>query len=187
MQSNKQRQIFEVAANLISIDGYKGTSLQKIADKVGLHKSTLFHYIRNKRDLLVYIFEQSTSHVNTNLKMICNSKESKPEEKLKAAVENHLNSIIEDISGLNIYLNELKILPRKYRKVYMRKRKNYEILFKNIVNETKRKGYFKGLDSKIVTFAILGMLNSIPRWYKANGPLTIKEVSDILFKMIIKK
>jgi AcrR family transcriptional regulator len=187
MQANKQKKILAAAADLISTEGYKGTSLQKIADKVGLHKSTLFHYIRSKKDLLVYILEQSTNIVYSNLIKISNSKESEPEEKLRAAFENHLSSIVEDISGFNIFLNELKILPPKYRKVYMQKRKNYEKYFKQIVAETKGKGYFKGLNSKIVTFGILGMLNSIPRWYKAGGPLTIKEVSDILFKMIVKK
>jgi hypothetical protein len=51
----------------------------------------------------------------------------------------------------------------------------------------KDRGYFEGLDAKIVTFGILGMLNSIPRWYRPEGRLTIKEVSDILFKIIVKK
>jgi hypothetical protein len=81
----------------------------------------------------------------------------------------------------------MKMLPAKYRKIYTQKRRNYEKYFETIVAEMKGRGYFEGLDEKIVTFGILGMLNSIPRWYRPEGELTIKEVSDILFKMIVKK
>jgi AcrR family transcriptional regulator len=187
MRDNKQEQISEIASELISTEGYKGTSLQKIADKVGVHKSTLFHYIRSKKDLLVYILEQSGNTLAANMERLSSLEELEPEEKLRVAFEYHLSSVIEDISGLNIYLNEMKMLPAKYRKIYTQKRRNYEKYFETIVAEMKGRGYFEGLDAKIVTFGILGMLNSIPRWYRPEGELTIKEVSDILFKMIVKK
>jgi len=187
MRENKQGQISVIASELISTEGYKGTSLQKIADKVGVHKSTLFHYIRSKKDLLVYILEQSGNTLAANMERLSSLEELEPEEKLRVAFEYHLSSVIEDISGLNIYLNEMKMLPAKYRKIYTQKRRNYEKYFETIVAEMKGRGYFEGLDEKIVTFGILGMLNSIPRWYRPEGELTIKEVSDILFKMIVKK
>ena len=187
MRDNKQKQISAVAADLISSEGYQGTSLQKIADKVGVHKSTLFHYIKSKKDLLVHIVEQSGNNLTANLEKISSFEESEPAAKLRAAFENHLSSVIEDIGGLNIYLYEMKMLPPKYRKIYTQKRKNYEKYFENIVTEMKDRGYFEGLDAKIVTFGILGMVNSIPRWYRPEGRLTIKEVSDILFKIIVKK
>jgi len=187
MRNNKQEQISEIAAELISTEGYKGTSLQKIADKVGVHKSTLFHYIKSKKDLLVHILEQSGDTLAANLERLSSLEELEPEEKLRVAFEYHLSSVIEDIGGLNIYLNEMKMLPPKYRKIYTQKRQNYEKYFETIVAEMKERGYFEGLDAKIVTFGILGMLNSIPRWYRPEGRLTIKEVSGILFKIIVKK
>jgi AcrR family transcriptional regulator len=185
MRNNKQGQISEIAAELISTEGYKGTSLQKIADKVGVHKSTLFHYIKSKKDLLVQILEQSGNNLSANLERISSLDKSEPEEKLRAAFETHLRSVIEDIGGLNVYLHEMKMLPPKYKKIYTQKRKNYEKYFENIVSEMKERGFFEGLDAKVVTFGILGMLNSIPRWYRPEGRLTIKEVSDILFKMVV--
>jgi AcrR family transcriptional regulator len=187
MRNNKQEQISEIAAELISTEGYKGTSLQKIADKVGVHKSTLFHYIKSKKDLLVQILEQSGDTLAANLEKLSTLEELEPEEKLRKAFEYHLSSVIEDIGGLNVYLYEMKMLPPKYRKIYTQKRKNYEKYFEKIVTEMKERGYFEGLDAKIVTFGILGMVNSIPRWYRPEGRLTIKEVSEILFKIVVKK
>ena len=142
---------------------------------------------KSKKDLLVYILERSGDTLSANLERISSLEKSEPEEKLRAAFENHLSSVIEDIGGLNVYLHEMKTLPPKYRKIYTQKRQNYEKYFENIVTDMKEKGYFQGLDAKIVTFGILGMLNSIPRWYRPEGRLTIKEVSDILYKMVVEK
>jgi hypothetical protein len=50
----------------------------------------------------------------------------------------------------------------------------------------KREGYFKGLDAQIVTYGILGMVNWVNRWFKSNGRLTIKEISNIFCRMVAK-
>jgi TetR/AcrR family transcriptional regulator len=44
--------IDRAAVKLFARYGYEGVSLQRIADEVGLHKSTLFHHYRSKLDLL---------------------------------------------------------------------------------------------------------------------------------------
>jgi hypothetical protein len=51
----------------------------------------------------------------------------------------------------------------------------------------KRKGYFEGLDKQIVTLGVLGMLNWVPMWFRRDGRLTIKEISDIFYKLIGEK
>lgn len=187
MRDNKHDKIVEAAREIIGNEGFKAASLQKIADKVGIHKSTLFHYLRNKKELLVYILEGSTSIASTRLEKILYAKDLEPEEKMKAFFTNHLQSVVQDISGLNIYLNQLEILPAKYRKIYKEKRKDYEKYFEKIVIQMQEKGYFESMDTKIVSFGILGMLNSVPRWFKEDGPLTLEEVSDNLFRLIVKQ
>ena len=186
MPNNKYEKILAVAANLISTNGYEGTSLQTIADKVGLHKSTLFHYVKSKEELLIRIFERSINEVSINLDKISTENELDPEEKLREAMENHLALLIEYFDSSSI-LNQMKILPKKSQARYLEGRRKYEKDFEKIVVEMKRKGYFKGLDAKIVTFGLLGMLNWVPRWYKIDGRLSRKEISNILFKMIVKK
>jgi AcrR family transcriptional regulator len=51
------------ALQLFARYGYDGTSLQMIADAVGLHKSTLFHHYRGKLDVAAEAFEAATARV----------------------------------------------------------------------------------------------------------------------------
>jgi AcrR family transcriptional regulator len=181
---NKKEDILSVAADLINTRGFNGTSLQEIADKVGIHKSTLFHYIRNKKSLLVLVLEQHRKNVISTLQKISSLDELEAAEKLREAIRNHLNVLLENRTHLNIYFNEMKMLPPKYRKEYVNETQKNQKNFQDIIVEMQKKGYFKGLDPKIVTFGIFGMLGSIPKWYKTSGPLSMEQISDIMYKMI---
>ena len=179
-------EIVKVAAVLISRNGYKETSCQEIAERAGIHKSTFFYYFRNKEELLLRILETSIDEVSSDLKKIINNNELKPEEKLKKALDNHLISMIGYLDNVNIYFYESRNLPEQYKKIYIKKRKKYEKYFKRIMEEMKASGYFSGLDTKIVTFCLLGMLNWVPKWYKNEGSFNIKQISDIFYKVITK-
>ena len=50
MTVSRQRILGE-ALELLAEHGYEGMSLQQVADRVGLHKSTLFHHFRSKEEL----------------------------------------------------------------------------------------------------------------------------------------
>jgi AcrR family transcriptional regulator len=186
MRKNQSKKILSISANLISKKGYHGVSLQQIADKAKLHKSTFFHYFKNKESLLVRIIESPFDEFYRNFQELIGHHELGPEEKLKIVIDNHLTLLVEYKDNVNIFLNELRNLPIKNRKTHLMKIKNYERDFEEIIVGMKKKGYFKGLDPKIVTFGILGMMNWVTRWYKRTGPITIEEISDIFYQMVTK-
>lgn len=186
MRDNKYEKILLVAGRLISQKGFKGTSLQKISDGVGLHKSSLFHYFKNKEEILLRILEHSTDEVNAELGKILKSQTIEPEEKLRRAIENHLTLLGNNFDRVNVYLNQIQHLSKKNQKIYLRKRKKYEKDLEKIIVEMEENGYFKGLNKKIVTLGLLGMLNWVAKWFKRKGPLTIKDISNIFYMMITK-
>jgi AcrR family transcriptional regulator len=51
-----RQRILDAALDLMAEHGYEGMSLQQVADRVGLHKSTLFHHFRSKEDLAAEVY-----------------------------------------------------------------------------------------------------------------------------------
>ena len=49
--SPRKRQILEEAAKLIVKKGYAATSMNDIADQLGIRKASLYHHCKNKDDL----------------------------------------------------------------------------------------------------------------------------------------
>ena len=56
-ESPRQR-ILDAALELLAEHGYEGMSLQQVADRVGLHKSSLFHHFKSKDELLEDEFQK---------------------------------------------------------------------------------------------------------------------------------
>ena len=181
----KEERILAIAANLMSSKGYDGTSFQNIADKVGLHKSTLFHYFKSKEEMLRRILEESMNEVNMRLEEVVADSQLAPEEKLRTAMKNHVKLLTKYSDNVNVYLNEIRSLSRQNRNLYIAKRKKYEKNFQNIIAEMGKKGYFSGCDPKVTTFGILGMLNWVAKWYKKDRSLSAEEIADTFYKIIL--
>ena len=49
---DKRTAILRTAAQLFAANGYEATSLDMIADQLGIHKATLYHYVDNKESIL---------------------------------------------------------------------------------------------------------------------------------------
>jgi AcrR family transcriptional regulator len=94
MRNNNGEKLLYTAEKLISREGDKGTSLQKIACKFGLPKSLIFHYSRNKEELLLGILNRFYDGMIKNLEEIVKNRELKPEEKLKKAFDSHLTLLV---------------------------------------------------------------------------------------------
>ncbi len=187
---SKIDEIISVASVLFSQKGYSATSLKEIADKVGLHKTSLFHYFRSKEEILIEVMEKALreyvnvldeSAINPNLKV---------EEKLRTSLEKQVSVICKYKNYINVALNEIKSLSPENREKYNQKRKQYGKRFERIIQEIQGDNgstLFRGLNSKIVNLGILGMCNWIINWYKEDGPLGPKEISEIFYNVLTQK
>ena len=75
---------------------------------------------------------------------------------------------------------------KKNENIYLMKRKTYEKNVQKIIMELKRNGNFMGLDTKIVTCRVLGMMDWLGKWYDRKEPVNIGEISNICSKTIMQ-
>jgi AcrR family transcriptional regulator len=57
-KADKEQEIFQAALSLFAHYGYRKTTVEDVAVKVGMTKSNIYFYVKNKRDL----YEKSVSH-----------------------------------------------------------------------------------------------------------------------------
>lgn len=58
-----RQRILEAAMRLFARYGFEGVGMQRIADEVGLHKSSLFHHYRGKLELAAEVFNAAVEPV----------------------------------------------------------------------------------------------------------------------------
>ncbi len=102
--------IYRVAAEIMCRKGYEATSMNDIADAVGLTKAGMYHYIQGKEHLLFEIMTFAMDMVDENVIAPTRDIED-PEERLRALVQRHAGRIL-DVGGEVCWRRCGRSLPR---------------------------------------------------------------------------
>src|SRR5215218_7127373 len=81
----QREMILDRAAMLFARGGYPGTSMNQVADACGLSKATLYHYYRDKYELLVNIADGHVSRLQGVVEEAL-AEEATPHERMRVLI-----------------------------------------------------------------------------------------------------
>lgn len=182
--------LFKTAINLFYSKGYWDTSIRDIGGKAGVSMSNIYHYFKNKEDLLFEILRTSSQELEQTLLEI-ERKNSNPVECLQEMLTEHLNLIsVERKEESKIMVGD-RYWVRGKRKEILRKmqREIYE-KYKKKIEEINKMGLLKDIDLTVATFNIFLIVNGFHEWYKEGGRLSkeevIKNITQFISNAILK-
>ena len=155
--------------------GYEATSMNDIADAVGLTKAGIYHYIRGKEQLLFEIMNFAMDMVDEDV--IAPAREiADPEERLRTIIERHVKRILEVGGSVTKLLEETSSLtPAHQRTVRNRKRAYFELV-RNTLEQLASEGRLRDVNPTVAAFSLFGMILWISRWYRRDGDMAPEEV-----------
>jgi len=156
--------------------GFHGTSVREIARRVGVTVPALYYHHENKEGLLIALLELSTSDVLSRAHAAAEEGAGDPVLRLSNVIEAIVLRMTMR-SRLAALEGEARYLSPENRQRYRAVRKGVEQLVREIVEEGTESGSFDVDDPAETTRALLGMCQSIPRWYHAEGTLSPEEVA----------
>ncbi|MGD6901240.1 TetR/AcrR family transcriptional regulator [Bacillus infantis] len=92
---NKREAILETAVELFAEKGYSQTSMQEIADGVGIAKGSLYSFFSSKEDLIICIYEHYQQLVFERVLVIGLDGDLEPKRKLEKQFSAQFEGIIE--------------------------------------------------------------------------------------------
>ena len=185
MSSNRQKEIALAAVKLFEEKGYHATSVQDIADEVGLQKGSLYHYIHSKEDLLLHIAHEAISKFNQRLEKILQS-DIPAEQKLVQAIENHLTVSTSNLQTTTVLLREAFSLGEPQHQVIQDLTDRYLELWTEIIRQGLKNNEFHVERPRVAALALLGACNWVYRWFNPEGELTAKEVSQDFSQVFLR-
>jgi len=182
---NRRTQILRRAAELFQHQGVSGTSLEDIANAVGIKREGIYHYFKGRIDILLEIILPESRALAQSLRRILATNLT-GEEKLHAAIENHLERFNPSYLEMSVALREDHFARNEVRLKELRTIwSDYETLWSELVETGQKDGsYDPGLSPKAVVYGILGMCNWLSRWYDPAGPLSIDDIIETYFAMV---
>lgn len=166
----KHDELTAAAVRLFREKGYHATSMQDLAEAVGIQRGSLYHYIEAKEDLLWEIMERAIGRLLAGVEPIAQS--GRPADaRLRQAVAVHLQTAAHLRDELTILHVELKSLAPHRRAQMQAARDRYQELFRSMIREGVARGEFRNADPRAAVFAILGACNWFTQWFHAGGPM----------------
>lgn len=184
MSANKEQEILEYAIKLFRDKGYHATSMQDLADAVGLQKGSLYHYISSKEDLLMKIIDRAMRALMVKAAAIDREK-LEPTEKLHRAIQEQIEAVASNLGSLTVFIRETHALTPEQKDVIWTARRRYRELYGSIINEGISSGIFREVDPHLVSLALFGMGNSIYQWYKEDGRLSASEIGRAFADLLV--
>ncbi len=182
----READIYAAAARIFHRKGYAATSLQDIADEVGILKGSLYYYIDSKEDLLYRITRSVHDDAIANLEIVRNF-EGTPQERLRLLLGEHLRQFGRNLSMIRVFYTEYSVLSEERRIDIQHDRETYEAATLALIEEGKRVGEFcPDLNSTIECNAALTMVNSVHMWFRADSGPDIDQIADECTEFIIR-
>lgn len=182
---NTRERIRKEAAALFRIKGYNGTSMAELAGEVGITKSSLYHHFPSKQALLSEIIEVTVNRVTPLVQEVATS--NLPiGERLSRAVALHTVEAIRDQDAVACFIEEGRYLNSDFMAAHLANRDRYELLFRDMLEEGIASGAFADQDAPIAAKAILGMANSVVRWYRPAGGRSPEKIAGELADFAVR-
>jgi len=173
------------AAALFRNKGFNGTSMSDLAREVGITKSSLYHHFPSKQALLSEIIELTVNRATPRVRAVAES-DLPIAERLRAAIALHTVEAIRDRDAVACFIEEGRYLSPDFMASHIVNRDRYEMLFHDMFEEGIASGDFVDQDVGIAVKAILGMCNSVVRWYRPSGKYSPEEIAEEIADIVVR-
>ena len=185
MSTPRTKEIIAAAAKLFKDKGYHATTIQDVADEVGMLKGSLYYHIKSKEELLYLVTKEPIRELIERQKKLMESGLS-PQQKIVEFIRAHLRAFDDNYPHLFVFLQEKASLSEPVQAEVAGIDFRYEMLLETILQEGTRRGIFRPeLDLKMMAFSILGMCNWMFKWYSKDGRLTTDEITHNMAEIVL--
>lgn len=183
-KESRSDQILKTATKIFCEKTYHGTTLQDIADAVGMRKGSLYYYIISKEKLLASIILDALHTLNEDLLRIENA-DLTPVERLRQIIREHVKFNAKYREAGTLFLTERNVISSleeidKMMQIFERRDK----LIARTLREAIGAGLYRPVDIRITSLAIVGLCNSVLFWYRSSGRLSYDEIADTFFELL---
>jgi len=180
---DKRRAILDRSAELFSEYGYDRASMNKIATACGVSKANLYHYYKDKDELL---FDVIRFHLEELLQVVeaADKPGLAPQERLRELVAALLEAYRDADAQHSVQISSMRFLPDERQTELKNMERDLVRTFSDAVSAVAPQINGTTL-LKPVTMSLFGMINWHYLWFKSPGPVTRADYAELVTRLIV--
>ena len=179
----QREDILARAAELFATRGYPGTSMNEVAKACGVSKPALYHYVRDKSQLLAEI---ATSHV-TRLQTLADEVKQldlPPEAGLRQLIERFVEEYAGAHHAHRVLIEDVKFLDLHDQARVLSVQRQVVIAFAQAVAIARPELVAASLN-KPLAMLLFGMMNWMFTWLQPEGKLSHAEMAPVVADLFL--
>jgi AcrR family transcriptional regulator len=176
--------VVDVAVRVFLARGYDGASMGDIAREAQLGKSSIYHHVAGKEELLRRALARALDALFAALdEPEC--REGPARARLTAVIRRTIECMTDQPA-------EVALLVRvrgntETERWALDRRREFDRITTGLVREAVEDGDVRAdLDPALVTRLVFGMTNSVVEWYRSGGPLGAEEIVDAVLAIVFE-
>jgi AcrR family transcriptional regulator len=182
-RERRRAEILKSAAAAFRRRGYHGASVEEIADALRMTKGSLYYYFKNKEEILFFCHDWSLDLLLAALAE-AESQDAAPDTRLRRLIVAFVHMILDELHGTALTLDPQALSPPLLRRI-VAKRDAFDQGLRQMLQQGMDAGVFAPADPKLLSFAILGAVNWINRWFDPKGPATSQRIADLFADYLV--
>jgi len=179
----RREAILEVAAPLFVRRGVAATSLDHIASALGLTRPALYHYFRDKNQILIAIVERAFANLIREATETVRSDRSSV-EKLERIFTLHTTRVAADPQAIFLIVTQAGELSAPARAALKRRQRRYESILVRLVEEGIADGEIAPCNAGLLVKAMVSLANWVYAWYDPGGSYRPEDVAAFLWSLL---
>jgi AcrR family transcriptional regulator len=182
----KREAILRSAAAAFRRKGYHGTSMEDISEQLLMTKGSLYYYFKDKEQILFACHDFSLDRVLEKMREVMEEqKGANSSDRLGALIQGLVDVMIDDLQGSALALDFTALRDELLEQI-ITKRDQFERGMRVVISEGVKSGEFRNVDPKLATFAILGAINWISKWYRPDGSFKAADIGRMYSDLFVK-
>ena len=173
----RKKEILDKALDLFMENGYEDVTFQKIADKCGVTRTTLYIYFKNKKEIFAWSIKQLTNEIESSLLKIIDNRDLSYEERLKSVLHTILQKCVDNYRLFVItltYLLQLKNTGKDTKKIVQRRIIRLRHLLSTVIIDGITSGNFKKVNVHEANELIFNLIEAAVFKLTVFGPQDIQ-------------
>lgn len=176
--------LLAVAVKVFNDKGYDGTSMEMLAQRLGITKSPIYHHVSGKAELLELalsralnaLFTVTTEHQATTGRHI---------DRLQYVVRRTAELLVAELPYVTLLLRVRGNTPIERRA--LARRREYDAFVSDLVAAAEKDGDLRpGIDPALTSRLVLGMITSLIEWYRPVRGNAVSELADAVIEVTFK-
>ena len=178
----KLQLILKTAAKIFAEKGFHHTSVRDISRATKMSLSGLYYYFTTKEELLYLIQERCFVTLLEHWEQI-DRRGLDVRARIRAFAENHLGFFLHNMPEMKVMAHEDESLTGEFDEKILVFKRRYVKVIMDLLGELQETSGAKGIDLRLATFSLFGMMNWIYTWYQPKRDLPISQLIEQMLRI----